>query len=722
MNSLERFRLHQQWFIAKSKKDGAAMREIERKLDKHDLYPETFTASPSELLSELMDVENLRLKHQYYLSRISNYTLIGPKIPGGLSETSVSLLRRSKGRGRKGQSGGNNSNVNDLANNEEVKEAARMFNQIDLVLEGEIVAVGRRQWLKINEADSDPRFVNQVNGKEKRVVNQLSSNVSSIQSLEIGKEGTLCPIPGDIAKTVSTTSHTWHDKTATKKELIREGLWDIAKTAKGNLYEPASLRNALVANSKKSRDKWILKHMKKVAGISPHGIDVQRIVLKVENGVVLGWDRIEMNWVETKPWPWHGYAGAVKPADGLYFQLTDKTKFQIKSTDATHFRICMERAHFNLGNKKPAGFRSMVESGINFVSRHIDAAGRPAIAFCYLKLEPAKAKKLIAKAQKLETEKYQWQPYLFADNTRSELHTGNNSLKDMGAKLLLYMVETKPGKYEKIYSASDVNSAKLIKTQKIEKILCEVDSKVRFPLRHHDKCVDDKGCEFDYTDNDHRKSLLLHHCKKIAAYSRKMRKWTDLTNTARSVLSGKDGEQLAALYSGLKGDRSMARGDDLIEKDNSPSEVKHISGAKGDAAFTIDPSGTIHLGGPGDITSQKRLFVSWMEDRGVPGNSKLHMKLLVTDSALKSVLDAQHDVYYNNRQVSRRAARDLDANAQYKPDLQYHSQPYSTSKIGKGNRSAMPENGVLDFSKNIAFEYIEGKDDFSEYTETLIDF
>ena len=41
--------------------------------------------------------------------------------------------------------------VNDLANNEEVKEAARMFNQIDLVLKGEIVIVGRRQWLKIDE-------------------------------------------------------------------------------------------------------------------------------------------------------------------------------------------------------------------------------------------------------------------------------------------------------------------------------------------------------------------------------------------------------------------------------------------------------------------------------------------------------------------------------------------------------------------------------------------
>ena len=232
--------------------------------------------------------------------------------------------------------------------------------------------------------------------------------------------------------------------------------------------------------------------------------------------------------------------------------------------------------------------------------------------FCYLKLEPDKAKKLIAKAKKPESKKYQWQPYLFPDNTRSELSTGNNSLRDMGAKLLLYMVETKPGKYEKIYSASDVNSAELIKTPKIEKILCQVDSKVRFPLRHHEIFDHEKGKEFDYSDKGHRKSLLLRHCECIATYARKLRKWTDLTNTARSVLSGKDGEQLAALYSGLKGDRSMARGDDLIEEDDSPSEVKHISGAKGDAAFTIDPSGTIHLGGPGDITSQKRLFVSWM--------------------------------------------------------------------------------------------------------------
>ena len=72
VNTLERFLLHQEWFIAKSQKDVATMRKIESKLDEHDLHPETFTASPSELLSELMDVENLRLVHQYYLSRISH--------------------------------------------------------------------------------------------------------------------------------------------------------------------------------------------------------------------------------------------------------------------------------------------------------------------------------------------------------------------------------------------------------------------------------------------------------------------------------------------------------------------------------------------------------------------------------------------------------------------------------------------------------------------------
>ena len=62
VNTLERFLLHQEWFIAKKpKKMSRTMRKIESKLDEHDLHPETFTASPSELLSELMDVEKLTI-------------------------------------------------------------------------------------------------------------------------------------------------------------------------------------------------------------------------------------------------------------------------------------------------------------------------------------------------------------------------------------------------------------------------------------------------------------------------------------------------------------------------------------------------------------------------------------------------------------------------------------------------------------------------------------
>jgi hypothetical protein len=295
----------------------------------------------------------------------------------------------------------------------------------------------------------------------------------------------------------------------------------------------------------------------------------------------------------------------------------------------------------------------------------------------------------------------------------------------MGARILLYLVETKPGKIEVVYSAlnEEEPSGELLSEPHIEKMLCEVDSDTRFPLRHHLPIEFNGGAEFVYEDANHRKAVLLHHCKTMAKYYRDSREWTDMTNTARSVLCGKDGEQLSALFSGLRGDRSMARGDDLVETDEEPSEVKHISGAKGDAAFTIDPSGTIHLGGPGDITSQKRLFVSWMEDKwSKSGGSKLHMKVLVTDKQLKKLLDAQHDVYYGDKYVDKRSARDKDASAEYRDDLQYHSQPYETSKIGKGERKDMPENGVLDLSKHIAFEFIEGSKDFAHYNGKLVEF
>jgi hypothetical protein len=692
VNTQKSFDLHLKWFKAKADGDNVGAKAAFDALARLGLNPEKFSMSPANLEKELVKFEQLRLNHQYHLSTISNYTLIGPKIPGGLSETSASLLRASKGRGRKGQSGGNKSTENDLANNEEVKEAARTFNQIDLVVAGKIVMVGTRQWLKIDESKTDPRFLNQLNGKESRVTNQFSKNASSVQPLE-QIDGKLHHIPNDLGITVG-------------------------KRAKG----------------------------------------LQRIVFKIKGGQPMGWDTDTKSFILDGERPWDGNqltakdlknlcrendlpVGGKKPqlierldgkvnthTDGLYIQIGEDTpKYGIKTVkndDAKWFRICMERPHFNLGKKNNADFRAMTESGINFVSRHMDAAGRPAVAFCHLKLDSEEAHRIVGLQDRSEGEKYQWQPYLFNDNTRRELYTGNKSLKEMGARILLYLVETQPGKIEAVYSALDEGqpSGALLSEPRIEKMLCEVDPDTRFPLRHHLPITFKDGTKFDYANAGHRKCILLHHCQTMAKYYRDSRVWTDLTNTARSVLSGKDGEQLSALFSGLRGDRSMARGDDLVENDDEPSEVKHISGANGDAAFTIDPSGTIHLGGSGDITSQKRLFVSWMEDKGKVGDSKLHMKVLVTDKKLKKLLDAQHDAYYGTKHVDKRDARDKDDAAEYRDDLQYHSQPYETSKIGKGKRKYMPEDGVLDFSKLIAFEFIEGASDFKFYDASLVTF
>jgi len=689
VDTQELFDLHLKWFKAQADGDIVGARAAFDALAHHGLHPEKFDMSPAVLEKEVVKFEQLRLDYQYHLSKISNYTLIGPKIHGGLSETSASLLRASKGRGRKGQSGGNKSTENDLSNNEEVKEAARTFNQIDLVAAGWLIWIGKRQWLKIDESKTDSRFLNQLNGVEWRVTNQFSKNASSIQPLE-KIDGEFYHIPNDLGITAGKR----------QDELQRI----VFKIMDGEFMGWDTKTNSF---KDEEEDWWItteyLVEQCRENGLPVGGNKAQRI------------ERLEKHGVN------------IRPDDGLYIQLGQDTarygRKTVEKDDAQWFRICMERPHFNLGKKNNAEFRAMVESGINFVSRHMDAAGRPAIAFCHLKLDSAGARQLVKLQDRPEGEKYQWQPYLFSDNTRTELYTGDKSLKDMGARILLYLVETKPGKLEVVYSAlnEEQNDGELLSEPHIEKMLCEVDPDIRFPLRHHLPIVIEQS-EFDYENPKHREAVLLDHCKRMAKYYRASRKWTDLTNTARSILAGKDGEQLAALYSGLRGDRSMARGDDLVEPDEKPSEVKHISGAKGDAAFTIDPSGTIHLGGPGDITSQKRLFVSWMEDKQVDESSKLHMKLLVTDKQLKKLLDAQHDVYYDDKLVGKRDARDKDASAEYRDDLQYHSQPYETSKVGKGKRKDMPENGVLDFSKHIAFEFIEGSKDFAHYNDKLVEF
>jgi Txe/YoeB family toxin of Txe-Axe toxin-antitoxin module len=626
VDSIEAFQLHKVWNDARLAGDDATAAQALAQLGALGHNPFSTGRTPEQLREDLLHWERRRLRFQHRLRSYSMHTLIGPKLDGKVSETSGAMLLNTKGRGRCGQSAGaNGQGGSDLVDGTEVKEAARCFVNIDLIFTGIVVRRGTHVWLRIDRNSTNAKTLEQLEGNLSGVMNQIASNGLTVQRLNV--DGTC------------DSSARW--KTCTGGAIIQVGTLRAGQQG--------------------------LREWDKEAGIRGE------------------WSQINLNFNRRT------FGNQPLPEDGTYIRL-GQGQWQLVNPAIVgvpfEYRITQERAHFNLGKRSGNYFAQMLAGGVLFASRHIDLEGRCAVAFVYLKTNSLDdANQLMLRRQRPLEDTYQFQPYLFADNTRHELYDNPaNGLMNLGGRLLALYLEDENDLQEMYWNPN----GGLLTDQVIQALL--TTSQTGRPLTYPGaggnlgapRPITDYDLQtptqtdYDHNNTNHRNAMLDVFSEELTSFYRDSRYFTDWTNTCRKIFSGKEGEVLAALYSGLRGDRSMARGTDLYENNGLPSESKQVTGQQGDEMFTIDSAPPLHLGRPGNppgavdgpsgIFAWNRLFITRIEDRSP--NLGLHIALQIQCA----------------NPVLHQDAADYSVNYPDSTDLQYHCLDYASRAYGHAGR------------------------------------
>ena len=610
------FQLHRDWNDARLANNAAAEAQAFAALAGLGHDPLSTGLTPQVLREYLLLWERRRLRFQHRLRSYSMHTLIGPKIDGKVSETSAALLLDTKGRGRCGQSAGaNGQGGSDLVDGTEVKEAARCFVNIDLIFSGTLVQRGTHVWLRVDPNGTDPRTFEQLDGGLAGVMGQIASNGLTVQRLS------------DARRCVADDR--W--KTTSQRAIIR------IETSGGG---------------RRGLREW-----------------------DTDAGQYGGWSQFDLNYNRRV------FGAMPLPADGTYIRLARGQWQQIGRNlyDVKYeFRLTQERAHFNLGNRSGNYFSSMLADGVLFVSRHIDVDGRCTVAFVNLRPPSLRhAQELMLRRNRLLADTYQFQPYLFSDNTRDQLYDNSaNGLMNLGGRLIALYLEDEDDLQEMYWNPAGGS----LNEPAIQAMLTtsQTGNPITYPgaggalgaarsISDYDLQTT-PGAAYDHNNPNHRNAMLDVFSEDLTMFYRDSRFYTDWTNTCRKIFSGKEGEVLASLYSGLRGDRSMARGTDLYEANGMPSESKQVTGQRGDEMFTIDRAPPLHLGPPLNILNWNRLFITRIEDR--TPNLGLHVALQIQCANPTLYQDAMNyaAVYPNST------------------DLQYHSLDYQTRAYGHAGR------------------------------------
>ena len=651
VDTREVFDLHRVWNDATLANNAAEQNTAFVELTNRGHNPTNMGINADQRRTELLNWERRRLSFQHELHALGMHTLVGPKIPGTVSETSVAYLLDSKGRGRVGQSaGGNGLGGSDLVNGFEVKEAARTFLNIDMVFSGHIVRRGTHVWIHIDQEQTDSRTFEQLNGNLAGVMKQISNKPCAVQRLD---ENRIC-VSNSYWKTKGKKSIIQIETNADDLRGIRE--WD------DNLGD---LGAWLEANTNYSRRTF------GNLPLPPDGTYVQ---------LALGqWQNID------------------QALDGASFE----------------FRITQERPHFNLGNYTGQQYAEMINQGIAFVSRHIDVDGRAGVAFMTLNTPNLEAAQQIMDRPErpLNGNPYQFQPYLYFDNVRHSLYDNeNNGLMNLGALLHAYYLEDEDDLQEIFWDPegqplADNNIQQLLTTSQTGTDLTNHDGEVLGPprpVRDYRLFVDigNGPVLYNHSIQDHRHQMMDNFADSLCTFYRDSRYYTDWTNTARKIFSGKECEIFTSLYSGLRGCRSMARGADIFETNGQESECKQVTGRSGDMMFSIHANPPLHLRRPAGILEWNRLFVTSMEDRSEPAPTGLHLKLLIMCADPTLYDDAiQYMIHRPNS-----------------PDLQYDSDNYDSGAFGIANaRPYLPSGGqivptrVFEFREGVGRIYWDGR-------------
>lgn len=280
--------------------------------------------------------------------------------------------------------------------------------------------------------------------------------------------------------------------------------------------------------------------------------------------------------------------------NGWFFWLNDKdaTAFptaQLGKEGIYQFRL--EGSHLNYSNKTPKQMEEILQDRSAISWTYLDLRGRYTVALFKNQMKPNEIKKWLKGRSKQQN-----QPRLFVEHTRRVKMDGGN-LQGLGAHLLMLGREDKNGRFN-VEFFKPSNPLSLKDPECIKKLEGDWDSD-RPNLQW-------KKTSLNWSDRDKRMVAANDFWSTgICAFFRKMVEFCDITGTSLHIKFDLLIEHLVAYVSGLKGNRSGARGYDLYSKSGHEVEIKSAVGWKGDG-FETEDTPRWDLGIVGEKKSQKR--------------------------------------------------------------------------------------------------------------------
>jgi hypothetical protein len=266
-------------------------------------------------------------------------------------------------------------------------------------------------------------------------------------------------------------------------------------------------------------------------------------------------------------------------------KITNDWCFWLNDTDAKKFptsqlgkegiyQFRLEGSHLNYSNKTPKQMKVILQDRSAISWTYLDLRGRYTVALFKNQMKPNEIKKWLKGRNKQQN-----QPRLFVEHTRRVKMAGGN-LQGLGAHLLMLGREDKNGRF-KVEFFEPSNPLSLKDPDCIKKLEGDWDSD-RPNLQW-------KKTSFDWGDKDKRMVAADNFWNTgICAFFREMVEFCDLTGTSLHIKFDLLIEHLVAYVSGLKGNRSGARGYDLYSKSGHEVEIKSAVGWKGDGFGTED--------------------------------------------------------------------------------------------------------------------------------------
>ena len=443
---------------------------------------------------------------------------------GHLGECVASLVTGVRGRGRNGKTA--SGLTGDLSDNTEVKAVNTADVGIEYFLHGVLIEfANRRRIIQLTKPEEYNEMVS-LSG----ILDQVKNTVTLVH---------LCN-PVTNAGKITATKHISRVKGVKKPDELDDIL--TAKDCK-ELLSSAGL--------KKTGNKSELLERIKTERDTNADANTKQLLLQSYPNLTGAW-YLEL----------HETDGQTLPVEA------------VGSERLFHFRL--EGSHLNFGKKTPDQMRVILNGGAVISWTYLDMRGRYSVAIFRTQMSTAQIDTYLA-GRGAE----QPQPRLFHEHIR-KVNKTSNTLADLGAKLLMLGRTNASGKF------------------KIEEWRTEGDQK---PLRLTNDVI--KKIEGDWDTNlpnlswakttvewknktKRMKAAIDFWDKAVCKYFRDFKPYCDLTGTSLHIKFDLLLEHLTSYVSGLKGNRSGARGHDLYAPDGNAVEVKAAIGWKGDAFGTED--------------------------------------------------------------------------------------------------------------------------------------